>query len=338
LFLILAALAASPAVAAPTTPERPSANIARDPIAALDSEMSLYGQWLARVMAVEQRVQQQLIGLQPVWQQGMNLPPGEGIPRLRAYIRNALAAIDAADAEVATIAGPALPHFELPEDLRPPAIIRQVRQLNRDIRAVVAGYLPLIDSFSHPQQTEAAARNLVGSLRLVFVSQLVMARAAQTATPRDQAEWEIAGFQISFLRAAERIFSAFDPMQNRIDASLPADLMAIADELDAAVARAREKLTDSLGTLDRLVTEAERLAEISSVAVLRRARTVIALGRDSLPLASQLAASLREGAAIARGRQITPELLIRIFAPLRAIRTGFNEIAMRQSRAMAESP
>ncbi len=336
--LILAALAATPAASAPTTPARPSADIPRDPVAVLDVEMRRYGQWLTRVMEIEGRVQQQLMGLQPAWRQAMDSPRAEGMRLMRAYIGNALAVIDAADTEIVATTAPEVPNLDLEEDLLPAAIVPQVRRLNRDIRAVVAGYLPLLDTFSRPEGTEVAAQNLIGNLRLVFESQLVLLRAAQTTTPREDADWEITGFQISFLRAAERIFRAFDPMRPRLDTALPADLLAIADELDTAVRRADEKLAESIARLDNLVAEAERMADISSAAVLRRSRAVIAIGQDNLPLARQLSVSLRRGAAAMRGRPVTSELLIEIFAPLRTIRVGFDEVALRQSRALAENP
>lgn len=336
--LILAAFAASPAVSAPTTPERPSAEIARDPNAVLDSDLRGYGEWLGQIDEIETPVQQQMTGLQAVWRRSMNSTMREGIPLIRNYISSALAVIDAADARIAAITVPDFPHLSLGEDLLPSAIVLQIRQFNRQIRAVVASYLPLLDSFTRPQETEAAATRLLANLRLVFESQLVLLRAGQASTPRDYVAWDIAGLQIGFVRAGARIFSAYDPLHPQVDAHLPADLIAIADELDACVLRVDQKLTASLGRLDNAIAEAERLADVNRVAVLRRSRAVIALNRDYIPVARQLSTSLQQAAAAVRGRPLTSDLLMRTFAPLGAVRAGFDDVIQRQNQAMADGP
>lgn len=336
--LILAALAAAPAISAPTTPGRPSSEIVRDPNAAADADLQLYGEWLGRVTQIEDPVQQQLMGLQSAWRQGMSRQPQEGIAQLRAYIQNALVVIDAADAEVARVDVPALSHLQLPEDLLPAGLISQVRQFNREIRTAIASYLPLLDSFGRPREAEAAGMRLIANLRIVFQSQLVMLRAGQAATPSSYVAWDVAGFQIDFVRAAERIFRTFDPVHPSPDARLPADLIAIADDVDAGVLRAEQKLAASLERVDNAVIESEQQADANRVALLRRSRGAIALNRDYFPVARQLSAFLRQAAAAMQGRVLTSALITRLFAPMQPIRAGFDDVAIRQNRALADGP
>lgn len=304
----------------------------------MDADLQRYGEWLSQVTRIEDPVQQQLTGLQSAWRQGMSAGPEQGISRLRAYIHNALAVIDAADAEIARIEVPALPHLQLSADLLPAGVLPQVRQFNREIRATIASYLPLLSSFARPQQTEAAATRLIANLRIVFESQVVMLRAEQAATPESYVAWDVAGFQVSFVRAAERIFRAFDPIHAHLDAGLPADLITIADEVDAGILRAEQKLMATLERVDNAVAESEQQADASRTALLRRSRAVIALNRDYFPFARQLSAFLRQAAVTMRGRVLTSALINQVFAPLQPIRAGFEDVALRQNRALAENP
>lgn len=337
--LILAAFTTSPLAAAPTPPERPPASVVQEPLMRAHAELQRYGQWLVRVTEIERRVQQQLMGLQPAWQQAMSRPWPQGHAAMREYVRGALAQIDAANAEVAALALPRLEMLELPEDVRPAAMTTQVVRLNGDIRAVIADFLPMMDAMSsNPGAVEPVGVRILGNMRLVFASQLVLIRAQQAVTPREDPEWELAGFEIGFLRGAQRVFQAFDPFRPEVDRTLSTDLIAIAEELEANIESADRKVAADVAEMDAEVAAAERQADENQTRVLRRARAVLAINRDYLPIARRLSAHLRQGADLVRGQIVTPELLTRVFAPLREVRAGFDEVSLRQARAVAETP
>lgn len=338
--LALTVVAAAPAAAVPTTSERPGAEIASDPVARIDADMVRYGTWLQRANEIEARVQQQLTGMYPALQQ-MQAASGsfeERTGRFRAYIQRAVAEIDAADAEIGALELPRLTTLELPEDLRPATIITQIRHLNRDMRALLADFLPLIDAIhSNPRAVEAGAMRLYANLRLIFESQIVLLRARQAATARDDTNWEVLSFELSFLRAALRIFRAYDPFEPRIDRALPDDLIALADELDGNLRQAREKLVAELAGLNRNLAEAERRGDGTQATALRRVVRVMETIGDYFPLVEQLSMHLREGAGLVRGRPLSQALLTRIFMPLRAIRGGFDQITLHQARLLADT-
>jgi hypothetical protein len=340
ILLALAVAAASPAAAVPTPSDRPGAEIASDPLARIDADMVRYGAWLQRANEIEVRVQQQLTGMYPALQQmqasGGSLDERTG--RFRAYIQRAVAEIDAADVEVGALELPRLTGLELPEDLRPATIVIEVRRLNRDIRALLDDFLPLIDAIhSNPQAIQAGATRLYANMRLVFESQIVLLRARQAATPRDDSTWEALSFELSFLRAAFRVFRAYDPFEPRVDRTLPDDLITLADELDGNLRQAREKLDAELAGFNRNLADAEQRGDETRVVALRRVVRVMATIGDYFPFVEQLSTHLREAAGLVRGRPLSQALLTRIFTPLRAVRAGFDQITQHQARLLADT-
>ncbi|HEV7658284.1 MAG TPA: hypothetical protein VGO55_00405 [Allosphingosinicella sp.] len=63
--LLIAACFAWPAAAVPTLLPETEAPVA---VAAIDSDMQAYGEWMARILAIQAPVQNQLMAIGPAWQ------------------------------------------------------------------------------------------------------------------------------------------------------------------------------------------------------------------------------------------------------------------------------
>lgn len=331
-FLIVAAFVAAPAAAVPTRTDPRAAEAQPDPLARLNGELTTFGTWLTRATEIELRVQQQLAGLYPALQQGQT----SGEQGIRAYVRRALTEIDAADAELGALELPQLEVLPLPDEMRPATLVAQVRRLNRDIRAVFAGIPPLLDSAgSDPAAFTAGARRLYANMRLIFESQIVLLRAQQAATQRDDVTWEVIGFEVTMLRAAHRIFGAYDPFQASVDRTLSADVVALADELDGNLREARRKLQAELARDQEDLAQAERRGDRAAVRTLQRLIRLTEITADYFPLAERLSAHLRDSAGLLRDRPLSLELLTRVFMPLREMRAALDALTLRHTRELA---
>jgi hypothetical protein len=337
--LAIAVVGVPPAAADPVTPDRPGNELVRDPVETADSEAAAFGRWLQQVTVIEAPIQQQMLGLRGAFAEaqaaGGSAETQAG--RLRAYVERALTVVDAADAEMAAVELPRLAVLELPADVRPAALVIQIRRLNRDIRAMFASFLPLIGATSQ-REAEAAAAGAISSLQLVFESQIVLMRAHQAVTPREYLDWELISFELGYLRAGLRVFEGYRPFEPQVDERLPADLSAIADELDANLQSARAKYAAELAEQEEALAEATRQADQASVTLLRRSGNVFRISQDYFPLIERLSVHLRSSVSLVRGRPMTEDLLSRVFAPMREIRQGLDDIGRRQARALADTP
>lgn len=335
--LFLAACCAGPAVAAPAR----AGSAREDPGAVIESEMAAYGQWLARLQEIEAPVQGALANLSPAWQaaQAGGGTPGAIAGRFRPVVAGTLAALDAANAGIEALDRPEYPALDLPADVSPAAMVREVQTLNRRIRTAIEAFNPLLDAAATNDSAAAAAAGgrLLASFGLILESQVVLARAGLAATPRDDPSWQLSNLDLLFSRIGARAFASFEPSGPRVDAALPDDLLALASELDASAEEGVRTVTAELESYAEALVQAERQGNRSDAVVLRRAIAVFTAGQASFPLARELAALLRAEAARMRGLPTTVETTRRFFQQMRPIRMRMDEIG-RQAIAGLASP
>lgn len=336
--LLIAACFAWPAVAVPTLPPESEAPVTT---AAIDAEMQAYGEWMARLLAMQAPVQEQLMALGPAWQsaQAGGTTLRQLVERVRPTIARTLAVIDAAITEIEALERPEFVSLDLPEDVRPAAIAREILAVNRQIRTAIDGFTPLLDAIQNEDRAavEASGTRLLAGFGLVFESQVVLARASQAATPRDDPSWALGNFELLFFRTGARLFAAWKPFEPpRVDEALPADMIALADELEANAERGAQRLDAELESYVAELADAQERGDASSAMVLRRSIAAFTVTRGYFPLSRELAAILRAEAALVRGQPATQESTIRFFGRLRPIRVRMDEIGRQAVAAMAD--
>lgn len=336
--LAIAACLAWPAAAVPTQPPESEAQVS---VAAIDAEMRAYGEWMTRILALQAPVQNQLTALGPAWQsaQAEGITPRQLAERVRPSVARALAVIDAAISALDALERPEFASLDLPEDVRPAAIVRQLQAVNRQLRSAIDAFNPLLDALQNNDMAavEASGTRLLASLGLVLESQVVLARASQAATPRDDPSWALGNFELIFFRTGARLFAAWRPFEPpRVDEALPADMIALADELEANAERGAQRLDAELETFAAELADAQGRGDASHVMVLRRAIAAFTVTRGYFPLSRELGAILRAEAALVRGQPVTQESTVRFFGRLRPIRERMEEIGRQAVARMAD--
>lgn len=308
-------------------------------VAAIEAEMTAYGAWLGRVQEIEAPLQRELAGLSASYRQGT--ADGEraaAADQFRATINRILALADSTNALLEALDQPEVSALELPEDISPAAIVRDMAQLNRRIRDLIDGFNPLIDARLRGDSAalEAAANQLFAGLGQLFDSQILLARASLAATPHEDASWEVANFDLLFLRAGARIVAAFQPRSRaRVDAALTGDLLALAEEIDANSRRGETRVEAELADLAATIADAEADGDTGSVAILRRVAAMFSELRGYFPLSRELAALLRAEAPAYRARALAQADFTRIFAQIQTIRNRMEAIGTRAAAIMA---
>jgi hypothetical protein len=338
LILLVAALAARPALAVPTQPPAQEAEVSPT---AIDAEMRRYGEWMARVMALQSPVQTQLSALGPAWQAAR----AEGgtsrqlVESIRPTVARTLAVIDTAISELNALEKPRFAALDLPAEVRPAAIVEELLGLNRQLRTTIDAFNPMLDAALNNDlaAVEATGIRVLASLRLVLESQVVITRASQAATPRDDPAWALGNFELIFYRSGARLFAAWHPFEPpRVDDSLPADMIALAGELEVNAEQGAQRLDAELESYAGELADAQERGDASAAAVLSRGIAAFTITRGYFPLSRELAAILRAEAASMRGRPTTQESTVRFFNRLRPIRERMEEIGRQTVARMAE--
>lgn len=339
LILLLAIFSATPAAAAPASQEPPGGQVQADADAAVEMQLTAFANWLNRANAIQMRSQGLLMGLGPTLRQinASDASASERDGSMRALLQQALTATESVGVEFEALDTPAFPEIDLPEELRPVALKRQMLELNRSYRSLIADLLRAVDvGMSNPAAFATAVQGLFRNVAAIYDSQILLARATMESAPQDSSERAIHALEVASLRGMYRLFRAYSPFDPAVDEGLPADLDALAREVDAQVRNGETRLAAELAEMEGEL--AAENAESSRAALLRRAIATISIGRDYLPPARRLAAHFRALAQSLRGQVLTEAALARVFPPFRQFRTDMDAVAMRQNQAMATAP
>lgn len=330
------ALAASaPAAAVPrSTPEAVEPSLS-----AINADQAAFGQWLGRLGAIMQPMQEGLASTAAGAQALMTAPdvPRE-VGRLRAQVEALIATAGRVDAGLATLDTPDFPTLQLPADISTAAVKTQARELSRSVAAAYRNYLPVLDAVSRGDA--AAAQRAFGpsmaSMRLILESQLLMMRASHAAVPRDSSVWEMVNVQVLYNRVAVRFVQAWPPtgvIPN--GAGVGRDIVALAGELERAAGQGDSRVDAELAQIEAPLADAERGRDAAAVAILRRQRLILTSGRALFPMARELAAQLRRDARAIPNGPADPELYLGHFQRLLPFRDRVLEIDRAMAAAMA---
>lgn len=324
----------APLAATPTTePIPPSAE-------RLDSDLASYGRFLGEIARIQQPVQQQLSQLQGQWQAATQQgDPRVASDRFRPVIARALAVIAEANSAYRSLQAPDLAPLDLPEDIRPAELVRQMIRMNDQAASVVEGYHPLLDAMVRNDAAAAgvAANRLIGGARLLLESQILLTRAAMATTPREESSWEMQNVELIFYRSAVRTLSAW-PRSGapQADSTLAGDLRGMADELERTAEEGIAKLEREMADFSTEMRELEGGNDAARVSILRRTIAALSVDREIFAVARDLAAVLRRGAA-SIGPTISLVDLTRLFSHAQPFRARFDDIIRREAAAVAES-
>lgn len=335
LLLVAALVWAGPATASPTLGAAPPS------AATIDAEQAAMGQWLRRLVEIEQPVQNSLAGLQSGVQSVMN---ATDIPRaavaFRPTIARLLATVDEVDARLAELDTPEFPALGIPPDLRPTAVKRAMLQMNAAIRTGFQSYLPVLDAVARRDlaAARAAGARSMTSMRQMLDLQLLLARASQAPFPQDWSMWNMLEMPVLYSRTAVRIGSAWPgPWTARDGAALARDLRGLADELDRTAENGAVKAAAELTETNAILAEAERRGDSSIAAVLRRRIVVITHGQAFFPLSRDFAALLRRIATGAGNRPLSDRFLVEAFLQLAPIRDRMQAVVVGLSLGLGGS-
>jgi len=321
-----------PAAAVPVaTPTRPSPVGAAPSLATVDAEQAAFGQWLARLTAVEQPVQNGLAELQRDVQ---SIMAASDIPRavvaFRPTVARLLAAVDEVDARLAALDEPDFPALGIPSDLQPATLKRTMRQFNASVRAGFASYLPVLDAVARRDLAAArvASARSMTSMRQVLDFQLLLARAMQAPFPRERSVWNMIEVQVIYARAAVRLGGAWPaPGTAPMGTMLAGDLRALADDVEHTVGEGSPKIEAELAEVNAILADAEHRGDSHVAAIARRQLAMLSRGQAFFPLGSDLAALLRRMAAELGSRPLTDQRMIEAFVQLYPIRDRIIAIA-----------
>ncbi|MGQ0660508.1 hypothetical protein [Sphingosinicella sp.] len=335
LILLIAAafIFTSPALSRSTmTAQPPSAE-------RLDTDLASYGRFLGEIARIQQPVQQQLSRLQGEWraatQQG---DPRIASERFRPVIARALAVIAEANSAFRSLQAPDLAPLDLPEDIRPAELVRQMIRTNEQAANVIEGYQPLLDAMIRNDAAAAgvAANGLISGVRLLLESQILLTRAAMATTPREESSWEMQNVELVFYRSAVRTLSAWPRSGGSpTDPTLASDLRAMADELERTAEEGTAKLEREMADFSAQIPELERGNDAASASILRRTMAALSVDREIFVVARDLAAVLRRGAD-SIGPTISLADLTRLFSHAQTFRARFDDIIRREAAAVAE--
>jgi len=332
--LAVAACAWSVPSSAQRAPRRPPVTTAT-----LDADLAAYGAWLGRVQQVEAPLQAELSGLSASWQEAVRgVGIAEAVARFRPVVARILATADRTDAALRAMDAPEFAGFPIAQDLRPPAILGKMIEINGNIRAAIDSFNPLLDAALHNDEAAvaAAAARMIAGFRLVLESQIVFARGTLAATEADSPAWEVGNIRLIYFRAAERIIRAYPERgETGRDPALPGDLSALARELEAAADRASRGIEGLLATLSRQLQQAERSRDAGYAGIIRRNIAIFTVDRDLVPLARELARILRVGAADIDGQAIAATDLVGLFRQLQPVRARLQALAQAENAALA---
>jgi hypothetical protein len=335
LLILAAALAcASPAEAQKATAEEVSAE-------ALSAEMVAYGQWLTRADQIQAPLMTALQAMQPRWQAAMATRDRRAaIAAFRPFIGETVELIGRINAQLDALPTPEFPALDLAADVQPRALVRDMRRLNEQFRTFVESYGPLLDAMvrNDVAAVQRAGGQMIGGVRLIFDSQILLTRAGLAATAREESSWEMQNVQFLYFSAGARIVDAW-PRNHiaGIDRALAADLRDFATQIDATATEGSAKFEAELAEYRDMLAEFESDGDASSAAVMRRRIAVFEVDRAIFPMAQELSAILRDHATRFADGRITVEAISGAFVDLQRIRSRIDAIVTEEAAALSRS-
>lgn len=320
--------------AAPAPPRsRPVAS------ARVAADLRAYGEWLARLDAIEGPLRTELAGLSARWDEANRRADARAAAaQFRPVVARMTALIEETNARLRALSVPELSSLQLIEGVRPAEVVGQMIRINSGIRDVVDAYNPLMDSLASadPRAADAAGQRMMEGIGLVFDGQIVFTRASLAATPRAEARWDMINVQLLYFRAVARAHATWPHARARTpDPGLAPDLRAIAAELETSATEGAAKLEGLIARTEAAGAEAGRARDSGRALALRRSAAMLRVDRRIFPLARRLAAILREGAAALEGRPITPANFGELSRPLQQVHDAIEAILRDESAAGA---
>ncbi len=298
-----------------------------------------FGAWVNRANAVQLRSQGAMMGLGPAIQQinASGAAPTERLSRMRTVLQQALAVVEASGAQFEELDTPEFPLLDLSEDLRPLALKRQMLVLNHSQRGLLVDILHAFEvGMANPATFRESVQSLFRNIAAIYDSQILLARARMESAPRDSSERAILSFELSLLRGMYRLLRAYSPFDRVVDRGLPADVAALADDIDAQIQNGETRLAAELAALEGELAGGD--IDNGRAALLRRTIAVISITRDYFPAARRLSAHFRALSQSLRGQVLTEALLSQVVGPLRQFRFDMDAVTTRQNQVLAATP
>jgi hypothetical protein len=326
--LLLAALLALPipAVASPATEQSQGDVVA--------SELAGFGRWLVRLNAIHEPVQENLGAFRGHWARFEATGYRQGGAEFRAAVAQTLTVIRQAEAGVEALDAPDFAALEMPEDVRTASLRRDLIRTYRELHNAMSQFVPVATALERGDAGAAATagRRLFEGLRIVLDTQVSLRRAAMSATPREEAAWEVTNLEYLFARTASRLFKGLhEQMEGRTDRALAADLRALAGEFETTAEQGSEKLEAQYASFGEAAEGLERSGDRAGLDVVRRAQRVYASLRPAFPLARRVAGTLREAA----GGPLPLARINALFLALQPYRQELDALARAESEALA---
>jgi hypothetical protein len=331
-----ALLLESGAGAVPTQPTTPSA------LAPLAAEGAAYGRWFASIAEIEQPVQAANAGMQGSLQALLHSSnPAREVAALRVHITQLLATIDAAQARLEQVEPPTLVLMNLPEDLRPPAVMRGVHDLNQQMRDGWASEMRVLDAILRHDMRAAleSSAQTIAAMQRMLDFQLLLARASRALIPADQGIWNMLGVPVAYSQAASQLAHFFprQPSATFSGTQAARALLALAEDTERNIAEGRARILSETEQTNNMLQGAMRAHDGSAVAIVQRRLNVLATAGDFFGAGDSLVAILRHQAAALNGHPVSQQMLMTIFAELYPVRDRLGEITMALARVNSGS-
>ena len=310
-------------------------------VEALSADMAAYGEWLTRANEVQAPLMAALQQIDGRWSAAMAAgSPQAAAAAFRPFIAETVGIIARVNTQLEALPAPEFPRLDVADDLRPGAIVRDMRRLNDQIRAFVESYDPLLIAMERddPAAVRQAGGQMVGALRLIFDSQILMTRGALAATPRDESTWEMQNVQLLYYSAGARILESWP--EDHIagtDRALAGDLRDLASRLDANAEVGSSKIEAELAETRQLLADAESDGDSASAAIFRTTIGVFEIDRQIFPVARELANILRTHASRLEDGRMTIARIGAVFGDLQRIRRRIDEISIEEAAALSRS-
>ena len=255
---------------------------------------------------------------------------------MRLGITQLLATIDAAQARLTQVEPPMLVVMNLPEDLRPPAIMRGVHELNQQMREGWASEIWVLDAvLRHDLRAavESSAQTIAAMQRMLDF-QLLFARASRAPIPPDQGIWNMLGIPVAYSQAASQLAHLWprQPGGTIAGAEGARALLGLADDTERNISEGRARIAAETDQANYALQGARRAHDDSAVVLVQRRLNVLAISSDFFGAGDSLVVILRHQAAEMNGRPVSPQMFMTIFAELYPVRDRMSEIVVALAR------
>ena len=327
----------SPAEAAPTR------GVRSDPapdaeIAAMNAELTVFGEWLSRLLATQAPMQEALVGLQGRWQAAM--ARSNGAREFRTAVDEVVAEIDRANAALDTLQPMELQSVPLAPELQPAAIMRSVRRINGELRTAMRTFYPVLEAIQRDDEAGAtrALGTMMASMKLVLESQLLLTRAGLAATPREESSWEMLNVDLIAQRAVIRAIGAWPAnLHESSDATIAADLITMADEVRETKRAGLAKVEEERSLFSDALRDAEGNRDSETAFLFRRNLDLLAVSEQVFTVADGLEVALRSAAARMQSGRVTLPDLARLMADIRPLRLRMDAIAAEEAAVISRA-